>query len=312
MKRLFSILLAASLLATAIPAEQENILKVYPIQSTTPDVVTKVVQDLVGAKGQVTYDKMRSQLFVSAPAEMHILIAPVLKEIDAPSPNVRIDVVHNNPRRVVRRRLDPGIDGDVRITPNKTGYRVSFKPQIEDQSGGGLSNHRQTVVVASGAEGVLFVGEDIPWFEWLIDYAQTYGQVDPRYVPIVEQQFERREVGSQLRVSPRIIGSGPLISLTLTPEISSQVPIDDDDRFIRIRFSRVSTTVTVCDGQSIQIGGVGESKEFFDRFLVGRDQNGDASQLNITVTATIQQIGERPRLPDSFKRAAEVRPRRTR
>jgi hypothetical protein len=53
------------------------------------------------------------------------------------------------------------------------------------------------------------------------------------------------------------------------------------------KITELATEVEVADGRTIQIGGLGKHAEFYDRFLVGFNQDGSTQSLSITLTPHI-------------------------
>ena len=96
-------------------------------------------------------------------------------------------------------------------------------------------------------------------------------------------QFDFRDVGSRLKVRPRILGN--LIEVKITPEVSYRSKEGDGV----IEIDKLSTTVVVSNGQSVQIGG-GATRRAVDKGfddLFYRDERGEA--VTITLTPRIME-----------------------
>ncbi len=135
---------------------------------------------------------------------------------------------------------------------------------------------RQTIVVLEGHEATLFIGKKIPYARKLIAYLVNGG-----YIEVI---VDYRDVGSSLKVRPRIYGN--MIVVTLTPEISY---VSDKGRGI-IAVDKLSTTVRVLNGQSIRIGGSFSRSETEKEFneLFYRDEQGEG--VIITLTPRIMEM----------------------
>jgi type II secretory pathway component GspD/PulD (secretin) len=133
----------------------------------------------------------------------------------------------------------------------------------------------QTLLVASGRQASLRVGESVPYVDWFVDYGTRYGYL--------QQSINWKDVGASLIVEPVVIGEGPMIRIRLTPELSGLV----DGNVYRTSFSRVATEIVVQDGQTFQIGGLDKDEDFYSRFLIGFDRSGSRQALNITLTPRI-------------------------
>jgi hypothetical protein len=173
--------------------------------------------------------------------------------------------------------------GKVQMTKKGTSYQVNLKPTLKNQSGTESDNALQTLVVQSGTEGRIFVGADVPFAEWLVSRGQQWGYA--------EQSIKWRPVGSSLVVQPQITGGGGLITVTLTPELSCLE--EGSGRLERVRYTRVATQVTIADGATIDLGGVGKDQEFYNKFLVGVARGGERRSVQIQLTAHIQDLQSR-------------------
>jgi hypothetical protein len=155
------------------------------------------------------------------------------------------------------------------------GGTLKIKPKLINQSITQSSADTQILLVASGRQGSLRVGESVPSLQWITEYGFQGGYTVPQVV--------WQEVGSFLVVEPVIIGDGPMIRVRLTPELRGIV----DGKSCQTRFASVSTEVMVQDGESFQIGGSGKTAEFYSRFLVGTARNGMMQNLNIRMIPRI-------------------------
>ena len=134
------------------------------------------------------------------------------------------------------------------------------------------SNETQMLVVSEGLEGRLFIGKEVPYSIWYRDYFKREGYLTG--------EIKFRNVGTSLIVSPRLRGN--LIEVTLTPEVSYET----EDSRGSIAVTKLSTTVLVSNGQSIEIGAGLQKSEFENNFYTR--ESGEAVQ--ITLTPTIMEM----------------------
>jgi hypothetical protein len=271
-------------LAVAIPAVAADDRVMQPYVLYTPEVATMVslVESVVSPGSKVLYDKSGGRLLVLAMPEDHARVQEMLKDINQPLANIRIEV---STEEAGQEQLDQiGVSGSGEVVVDSDGARVEGQvtPRADSRRNRRQKDTRQSVLLQSGGEAVLRVGEEVPFAEWLVGYGHNQGYA--------VQAVETREVGAVLRVQARVIGNGPLISLKLTPEITGMT----DGRPGTIQYTRLSTDVTVEDGQTLSLGGLTEHSEFFERFLVGVDREGRRRTLTLTVTPHI----ERPTAPN--------------
>jgi hypothetical protein len=128
------------------------------------------------------------------------------------------------------------------------------------------SDETQMLLVTEGLEGRLFIGREVPHTTWYRDYLRAEGYL------MGEVIF--RNVGTSLVVKPRIIGNQ--IEVTLTPEVSYET----GDGRGTIAVKKLSTTVLVPNGQSIEIGGAVQKSEFENNFY--RRETGEAIRVILT------------------------------
>lgn len=263
--------------------QPETAFETYALGLNDHSGIQETVEKLVGKDGQVIYFKDGNELIVSTTYDKHKVIAALVKGLSEKAaarvaPNIRIDV--DFIETTSEKRFGGGVRrDDVRVTRKGRSTHFKFSPSVRGQSSTGSMNARQTIVVRSGGTARLRVGEEVPYYEWLIEFglANQY----------IEQKFEMREVGASLLVEPTLIGNGPLIQVRLVPEMSGLV----NGQVNRIRYKNVATDVTIRSGSSITIGGLSRNKQFYKRFLAGAEGGGLTSGLNITLSARIVSPG---------------------
>lgn len=268
------------LIAHVAAAQSDVVVKTYPVYASQPDALVEALKDLLSPKAKVVFFKSGRQIIVTGPASDQELAAALFKDINVPSRNVRMDVIIRQEGATSDSEASLTGSGKVQMTKMGTSYPVNQKPTLKNQSGAESDNALQTLVVQNGAEGRIFVGADVPFADWLIAMGQQWGYA--------EQNFKFRPVGSSLVVQPQITGGGGLITVTLTPELSCLE--EGSGKLERVRYTRVATQVTIADGATIDLGGVGKDKEFYNKFLVGVARGGESRSVQIQLTAHIQGL----------------------
>ena len=282
------ILISLALLAfagtTGVFADETHV-STYPLKWADIDQAAEVLQDLMGKNGRVFKYKPRNELIVSASSNQHEQVKALLESLDRPLPNVRLDVDMNMSMSGSDTAFGIEGSGKVIIKPGPNATHFKFTPKARHQTTTGVNNTRQTLVVQSGREGHLHIGEIIPYADWLFYYGKSHGYIDWDF------NFTYRPIGASLIAQPEVIGQGPLLTVTLTPELT--VLVGDEHK--RFRFTKVATTVTGTDGQPISLGGLTNSNEFYRKFLVGYDSNGKVKTTRITLTPHISYPGTKKR-----------------
>lgn len=290
MRRLIACLCLAAL-ACGGGAAAERTFHTYPLLVSDADAIIELLEDAVGDDGRIIHDRANSRLLVSATPEAHARIRELLPRINVPGRNVRIDVTIEDASK--RTESAAGIEGSghVVVGPDDTDFKVRVTPHLQHRTTSATDATRQTLLVMSGAEAVLRVGKDVPFEEWIVEYGRHCGYIEKHTV--------LQSVGARLRVSPRIVGDSDLIHVSVTPELSALV----GGHRREIRYTGVSTAVTVRDGQTVSLGGTDQHKDFYDRFLVGVSKSGTQRRLDIRLTPHIVEPA-RPAEPPSLPEAS--------
>jgi len=276
MKRLLVILLLTLPCLFSIAQEAPpTTFKTYSFGFSDPVSVEQTLQALVGPDGNVVIDEANQRALVVATEEEHARIAEVMKQLNHPPKNVRIEVRFEGAGAASDTRF--GISGAGRVT-RKSGMSsttITVQPQIQSSSLTHSANVMQTLLVASGRTGMLRVGEEVPYLDWLMSYGLHAGYF--------QSELKWQKIGSYLIVEPVVVGDGPMIRIRLTPELRGLV----DGNPYHTKFAGVSTEVMVLDGQTFQVGGLAKDADFYSRFLVGVGRSGVTESMQIYLTPHI-------------------------
>ena len=259
-----------------------NRFEVYTLGTADLNSTLQAVQALAGPKGEVISDPVNHRLLVVTSGEQHAQIADLMKKLAVPPRNVLIEVSFDSAESGQAFEASAEGSGGVIFSSDGANGLFSLRPKVLDQTSSHRSSQKQTLLVSSGREGVLRVGERVPYLEWVMDYGWRRGG-------LLSSQLAWQEVGSFLIVQPTIVGDGPLIRVRITPELRGLV----DGRPEHVRFTAVSTEVVIQDGETLPLGGLGGDQQFYDRFLVGISQGGSTQSLNIRLTPHIQPSAQR-------------------
>lgn len=248
--------------------------QVYVLHAPITEAIEQTIRHLAGPDGQVNLDPP-NRLLVVASDENHRRIADAIRQLDVVPVNVRLTVRYERAARDERKEASVRGSGEVVYEGGVTKTRIHVKPRIQDEVATSSEHTAQTLLVASGREAAIAIGEEVPYLSWIMDYGRRCG--------VIGAGFDWQRVGAFLVAQPEVVGAGPLIRIRLIPELRGLV----DGQPRRIRFSEVATEVVVQEGQSFVIGGLDRDAEFYSRFLVGRGRDGTEESLQITLTADI-------------------------
>lgn len=275
--------LALVLAGPALAADTNRVFKVHPVGFADAEVAEQMARGLVGTGGNVVLDERNNRLLVFATEAEHAQLDRMSAELNVPPKNVRIRVdfagagTESSSGFTVRgaggAAVGPG--GDLR-----GGVRLS--PGFHDQSTQTRENVSQELLVASGREGMLRVGQTVPYLAWINDWGLRWGA----YREVVQWQ----DVGAFLAVQPTVMADGTTIRIRVTPELSGTV----EGRPHRVRYTRAASEVVIAAGQTVSLGGLGQDKEFYSRFLVGMGRGGAHHALDIRLTPTLVETAAPP------------------
>jgi hypothetical protein len=257
--------------------------EVYSVGEADMNATLEAVRWIVGPEGHVAADARHRRLIVSTTADRHSQISDLLRQLSGPPRNVLIEVHILASSRQQKADASLDVSGDIIVERDDLALgKIRLKPRVEQRTTAHASGTRQTLLVGSGREASLRVGENVPYIEWINDFALRIGSLQKR---IAWQQ-----VGAFLVVQPTILSDGSTLRVRVTPELRGLI----DGRPERVRFTSMTTEVVTKDGVPIIIGGLGQHAEFYDRYLIGRSSSGAEESLRIQLVPRIQPIATRP------------------
>lgn len=264
-----------ALLAGAEPPEQT--FEAYSFDAAGLRAAEAMVRAIVGDEGNVVADEEGGRLLVVTTKENHARVAEIVRKLTPVPHNVQIDVQFRGGSS--SRSSGASLEGGAEIERSEglTHTTIRVKPRIENTTAGTSLGVTQTLLVASGREGYIRVGESVPYLEWLMDYGLQWG--------IVRGRVNWQDVGSLLVVEPTVVGDGPMVRIRVTPELSGLV----DGKPYHTRFAQMATEIVAQDGQTFQIGAVDQHSEFYSRFLIGGFRGAAGEQMDIFLTPRIMR-----------------------
>ncbi len=281
MKPWYAMVVFALMVLVSDAQQGQSRFEVYPLGFAEGPSAVEMVKAIIGPTGSVTLDATNHRLLVVATDDKHAQVESMMRKLNVPPKNVRIEVRFEGASDQQDVGAGVGASGEIVREEGITRTTIKVKPRVENTSVKTSSDVAQTLLVTSGRQGSLRVGENVPYVDWFVDYGIRNGYL--------ERSIEWKDVGASLIVEPIVIGGGPMIRIRLTPELSGLV----DGNVYRTAFSRVATEVVVQDGQTFQVGGLDKDEDFYSRFLIGFDRSGTRQSLNITLTPRIVDSGGR-------------------
>ncbi len=254
----------------------ERITKVYPLGFADEEALEEYTAAMIGDEGRFVIDRSGRRLIIAASPEQHRKIAELLDALDQPPRNVLIDVRFIETGREHQSGLEIGGDGEIVLGGPGTAGTIVLGTMVHHRTADMSLDTSMNLLVSSGREGLLQIGERVPYLDWIVDYGIFTGTI--------ASGVEWQQVGAYLAVEPTVIGNGPFVEIVLTPRLSGLV----NDSPYHVSFSEISTEVTVRDGESFNLGGMAAEKDFYSRFLVGVDRSGSRRSIDIQLTPRIQ------------------------
>lgn len=278
---------------------------VIPLQSIDYDTIESMCRPLLSEKGVMAYEANRNSVLVVDNKEVIEKIREIIKGLDAPSENIRIDVDFQNTGSTDEEALDVNVGYGKGVKPNqviindgKVVKPKSIAVNATDRHGSQINNNSQTIVTMSGRPASLFVGKTIADPSWLYNYkflppTVIVGGGSTVIIPSATPGFVMRDVGSKLMVLPRLRDDG-LIDVEIYPEVSY---IDGKGKNQAVRVENIVTRLTVQDGQRINIGGALNSnlnfyKNLFGPRLLSRDDK--TNVLDMYLKASVMKSRKAP------------------
>lgn len=255
--------------------------KAYDAVLADPESTLPLVRELAGPAARIVYVRETGRLLVYGDATAHGAVAAAAQEVNAPARNVRIEVSFAGQERGSDFAIGVSGGGAVVTGPGGASWEVRARPQVRAGETRVTSSTTQQLLTRSGGEASLAVGQEVPYLRELVQYGHRWGYI--------AQVYEMRQVGAFLWVRPTVLGGGPMVQVTLTPEVSGLV----EGRRQRIRYTRAATTVTVRDGESLTIGAHGEHADFYSLFLAGLSQSRREASTRITLTVHVEAVAGR-------------------
>lgn len=247
--------LSRAALAETPPAATNAVFASYGMITVDSAETVAALQRLIGEDTRLVYDKGSGRLLVFGPPAAHLLIRDALRTANLPPRNIRIDVT---------------------FAENRTATTLGGSEQT-------VAHTQQQLLVASGSEAALHIGETVPFINELITWGYNHGMIIAREVTL-------RRVGASLVVRAHVIGEGPLVQLTLTPELSGVYTQQGD----RMRFSEVATTLTVRSGEAVTLAAFEEHTEFYQLFLAGLAHGRMRAEQQIILRVTLDAPAMQP------------------
>lgn len=279
------IVLGGLWLATATALGAGNGVEVYSAGNADLQVFVESIRGIVGPDDTVVPDPKQHRVVVITSPDKHQIISAMSNQLLRPAQNVRIDVAIGDAGTADRTEAGIRGRGRVVVRDGDVHSRVDLNPRLSSTRTRASSSTQQTLLVASGGEATLRVGESVPHIGWL----ETYG---PRGVQ-VQPQVAWQEVGSFLAVQPTVLGDSGSIRVRITPVLTG----NSGGRPHQVRFTELASEVTVQNGQTLDLGGLDTHQDFYSRFLVGTDQGRSTRKLSIQLTPTILGPGGEPSRP---------------
>lgn len=261
----------------ALAVEAPLVSKTFPYGSATVEELKEVLPQVLSARGKFIFVESTRKVVVqdeAANIEAAGAIIAELSKVPANATNVRVEVTLQEVTSTQNKSVSAR--GSIHVDPIE---RNSLQVDARDSSGGGDRMVSQFLLVQSGRSASLQVGEEIPMSDYFYNCA-----LDGGYIPAGTVRWQN--IGSQLSISPRIIGNQ--IEITVTPEITTLV----NARRQIVSFTKLATTVTIADGGTIQLGGFDGASAEFNKGFFSRGGRSTSRVGSFTLKAYIEAVGK--------------------
>ncbi|MDD5261352.1 MAG: hypothetical protein PHD76_05830 [Methylacidiphilales bacterium] len=276
MKRVLWLLLFSLFLPLSLRAEVVS--KVFNYGNADPAEVEQGLKQVLSPTGKMVILKPERKVLVQDETAYVETAEAIIKQLAAPRPNVKVEVLFDEDSSQTDRSA--GVQwrtgGGGIHAGNRPGPGNSVDINLMDRSTTQSSRSGQFLVVQSGKSASIRVVQEVPFLNYFYQYALDHAYVTP--------EVHWRSIGSQLSVTPRVVGDR--IEVELMPQISALV----DAKCEIIDYRDLATVVTVANGSEVAIGGFkGASDEFNRSFFSGGGRNGRTQSSGFRVRASILQ-----------------------
>ena len=258
-----SVLLAGWLSSTAWAQPQ---IQIFTLSNRPVSATIDLVKALLQPGESVWPEERLQRLIVKADPARLKEVEQLLQQIDIAAPQVWLKVL-----QVGSRPYAAGAAG-VGLGPGGKIHAGAQQTQVNH-----TTSSSQMLLVMSGEQGSITVGQDIPVVQPFWQFVHGLGLIQPGVV------FQRVSTG--FAVEPTVIGSN--IRVKITPWMSYQSPQGNG----RVEFSEASTAVTIKDGETLTISqGSGNQSTQSSAFglIFGNGYIEQASGNSIVLTADIK------------------------
>jgi hypothetical protein len=301
------------------PADKDTV-KVIPLDTVSYATVDEICRPMLTKKGALSYLRDRNAVLVLDKKSVVDKIAMIIKKIDLPAVNIRVDVDfvgsgnsrHDRLNVAFYNHKTPHKKNQFTIVNGKMVPIDTVEISGVKGSGSSVNNTSQFIMTMSGHPARLWVGKRIIDPTWLAQVKLIPNTLVLMpgggfvSIPAADNDIVWRDIGAALYVKPTYLGNGK-IDLEIYPVVSYLVddPTAPTGRVRRgsnrrgprqtVRVADITTHIVVMDGQRVSIGGVVGSKKNFYMNLFGPDflsRDGHNSVLDMYVTARALRPGQ--------------------
>jgi Flp pilus assembly secretin CpaC len=276
--------------APAAPTDlpKGQVTQVLPVGNAKLSEVSEAVPQLLSPAGKFTIIQQGRAIEVTDLPQRIESVKAILAELGRPAPigpNIRVEVTLQKIGAASDRGISvngayrsgnvvrQGSGGTIRVEPIERGM---VHVDARDSQSASSSLVKQMIVVASGREASIEVAKEIPFVDYFYNLAIGTGLIQ------TGAQIRWQQIGSRLRVRPTLV-PGNLIQVDVTPEISVLV----NGRWDVIAYERLTTSVTVANGSTINLGGFANAGQEFNSYFFGGGSRGEATGGSFTLRAYV-------------------------
>ena len=179
-------------------------VEVYPAGSSDLGVFAAAVRGVAGPEDVVIPDPAQHRVVVIASPETHRAIAALGRTLQRPPRNVRIDVSIRDRGTEEGTAFGVGGEGAVVVRGGDVSTRVRLQPRLASTRTEAVSGARQSLVVSSGKEAVLRVGESVPYPD--LGGLTADNEFYSRFLVGADRSRSARRL--EIRLTPTILDAG--------------------------------------------------------------------------------------------------------
>lgn len=251
----------------------EEQMQLYPADFIDRDAFREAVISFLGNKKKIIYNKRNREFMIFADNNQHKQINDIYKKIESDLKMIRV-VISKKSSLIENKRGGLKTGAEISLKNREVRSMVNFKYKFTTDKKSLSSDSSQTLLVLTGHDAFIEVGEYSPHEDWFINFGINNGFISRG----LRYQFS----GSRVLIRPTLLNDGRIL-LTIVPEYSLLC----GDKNNSIRVTSLQSEIIVSEGEVFKLTENEQNNEFYDLFFQSRSPAGTFQKDELWVRAYI-------------------------